>query len=150
MMAHTPMDELNEELETAIWYAQHGGGATQEQTGHAFTSALSGLGNKNMQTIVDRWREEGRFAGLLEGRQEGVQQGMQQGMQQGVQQVTMSLLHKKFGALNKKLEAQITALPVPQLTELSLALLDFQQPQDLTAWLKKQSPKPARKPRKKE
>ena len=71
-------------------------------------------------------------------------------MQQGVQQVTMSLLHKKFGTLDKKLETQINALPVPQLTELSLALLDFQQPQDLAAWLKKQSPKPPRKPRKKD
>ena len=137
MMVHTPLEELNEELETAIWYAQHGGGATQEQTADALTHAIGGLGDKNMQTIVDKWRQEGRIQGLTEG------------VGQGVQQVALLQLQKKFGALNKKLEAQIAELPTPQLTELSMALLDFQQPKDLAEWLKQQSPTPVRKTRKK-
>ena len=80
--------------------------------------------------FVTKWEKEGRKLGRIEGRKEGVQN------------VALLQLQKRFGALNEKLAAQIAELPAPQLTELSLALLDFRQPQDLTAWLKQQaSPK---------
>jgi len=65
--------------------------------------------------------------GRLEGRQEGVQEGETA--------VTLRLLNRRCGPLNPETTARIQALPLEQLEALAQALLDFQGPAELAAWL---------------
>jgi hypothetical protein len=78
----------------------------------------------------------------LENREEVMQivtSWMRTGIQQGQASMVMRLLRHKFGEINSDLEAQIHKLASPQLEDLSEALLDFQQPEDLTVWLSRLS-----------
>ena len=61
---------------------------------------------------------------LAEGRQEGE-----------AAKVTLRQLNRRCGPLSEATTAQIQALPLEQLEALADALLDFQGPADLTAWL---------------
>ena len=72
---------------------------------------------------------------LAEGRQEGLQEGLQEGRQEGEAAVTLRQLNRRCGPLSEVTTAQIQALPLEQLESLADALLDFQGPADLTAWL---------------
>ena len=72
---------------------------------------------------------------LAEGRQEGLQEGLQEGRQEGEAAVTLRLLTRRCGPLAEATTAQIQALPLEQLEALADALLDFQGPADLAAWL---------------
>ena len=138
LMENLPTEEVNDELEAAIWYAQNGANLTPSQAAAALSQALSGTEDKTMELrFLTTCEKDGRRAGRKEGRLEERKE------------LALLLLQKKFGELNETLEAQIAELPPLRLKDLSLALLDFQQPQDLTAWLKQQGGKPVRKPRKK-
>ena len=98
------------------------------------------------QEIFGLGRLEGRQEGRLEGRQEGRQEGRLEGRQEGRlegQQVeaaalTVRLLQRRCGSLSSQQQARIQALPLPRLEALADALLDFQGPQDLVAWLETQ------------
>ncbi|MDM7954141.1 MAG: DUF4351 domain-containing protein [Cyanobium sp. CZS 25K] len=72
---------------------------------------------------AQQWLEEGR----LEGRQEG--------RQEGEIAVTLRLLNRRCGTLSAAATSRIQALPLEQLEALADALLDFQGPEDLAAWL---------------
>ena len=72
---------------------------------------------------------------LAEGRQEGLQEGLQEGRQEGEAAVTLRQLNRRCGPLAEATTAQIQALPLEQLEALADALLDFQGPADLAAWL---------------
>ncbi len=61
---------------------------------------------------------------------------MRTGIQQGQASIVIRLLKHKFGELSPDLQAQIQQLSSPQLEDLSEALLDFEQLEDLTAWLR--------------
>ena len=67
---------------------------------------------------------------LAEGRQEGRQGGRQEAAK-----MTLRLLNRRCGPLSEATTAQIQALPLEQLEALADALLDFQGPADLAAWL---------------
>ena len=84
---------------------------------------------------VQDWLAEGRQEGEAKGRQEGLQEGLQEGKAQEAAKVTLRLLNRRCGPLNEASTAQIQALPVEQLEALADALLDFQGPADLSAWL---------------
>jgi hypothetical protein len=60
---------------------------------------------------------------------------MRTGIQQGQASMVMRLLKHKFGTIDSEIEAQIQKLSSPQLEDLSEALLDFEQVEDLTTWL---------------
>jgi hypothetical protein len=60
---------------------------------------------------------------------------MRTGIQQGQASMVMRLLKHKFGEIDSNIEAQIQKLSSPQLEDLSEALLDFEQLEDLTTWL---------------
>lgn len=60
---------------------------------------------------------------------------MRTGIQQGQVSMVMRQLKHKFGEIAPNLEAQIQKLSSPQLEDLSEALLDFEQLEDLTTWL---------------
>ncbi len=47
----------------------------------------------------------------------------------------LRLLNRRCGPLSEATTAQIQALPLEQLESLADALLDFQSPADLAAWL---------------
>ena len=61
--------------------------------------------------------------------------GRQEGRQSEASALTLRQLQLRCGALTASQEARIQALPLRALETLSIALLDFQGPQDLNAWL---------------
>ena len=67
--------------------------------------------------------------------QDWLAEGRQEGRQEGEAAVTLRQLNRRCGPLTGATTAQIQALPLEQLEALADALLDFQGPADLTAWL---------------
>ena len=65
----------------------------------------------------------------------GRQEGEAKGRQAGEAAVTLRLRNRRCGPLSEATTAQIQALPVDKLEALADALLDFQGPADLAAWL---------------
>jgi len=76
--------------------------------------------------------------GRQEGQQEGRQEGRLEGRQAEAAALTVRLLQRRCGTLSSQQQARIQALPLPRLEALADALLDFQGPQDLAAWLEAQ------------
>lgn len=70
-----------------------------------------------------------------EWRAEALKEGRQEGLQQGLLQLTLRQLRCKFGSLSSEVESQIRALPLNQLENLAVTLLDFTTEADLLAWL---------------
>ncbi len=71
-------------------------------------------------------------------REQAVQEGVQQGLEQGrIQEANLviRLLQRRFGKIPQNLEETIRNLPVEQLEDLGLALLDFGTLTDLDNWL---------------
>jgi len=64
-----------------------------------------------------------------------VQYWLAEGRQEGEAKVTLRLLNRRCGPLTGATTTQIQALPLEQLEVLADALLDFQGPADLAAWL---------------
>jgi predicted transposase YdaD len=103
------------------------------------------------QYIVRKGLAEGREAGLAEGReagrQEGLEQGLEQGLQQGLQEgrqegrqqeaatLLLRQLERRCGPLNDRQRQTLAAMPLERLEDLGVAVLDFQGPADLVAWL---------------
>ena len=69
------------------------------------------------------------------GEQKGRQEGRQEGRQTEASAISLRLLAHRFGALTASQQTRIQALPLSALEALSVALLDFQGPEDLNAWL---------------
>ena len=67
--------------------------------------------------------------------QEWLAEGEAKGRQEGEAAVIHRLLNRPCGPLTAATTAQIQALPLEQLEALADALLDFQGPADLAAWL---------------
>ena len=80
---------------------------------------------------VQDWLAEGR----QEGRQEGEACGEARGEAREAAKMTLRLLNRRCGPISEPTTAQIQALPLEKLETLADALLDFQGPADLTAWL---------------
>ena len=72
---------------------------------------------------------------LAEGRQEGLQEGEARGEARGEAKMTLRLLSRRCGPLSDASTAWIQSLPVEKMEALADALLDFQGPADLAAWL---------------
>ncbi len=69
------------------------------------------------------------------GEERGREQGLEQGRQARELDMVLLLLRRRCGALTPEQEARVRLLPVPRLEALDEALLDFQGPDDLNAWL---------------
>ncbi len=61
---------------------------------------------------------------------------MRTGIEQGKLSIVMRLLKRKVGELDPEVEERVRGLSVTQLEELSEALLDFSNLDDLTTWLR--------------
>jgi len=77
-----------------------------------------------METIASAWINE------------GMQKGLQQGRQEAGVELILRQLRLQTGEVNAQTQASIRKLSFEQLAELSEALLDFNSPKDLTAWLR--------------
>ena len=75
--------------------------------------------------------------------QEWLAEGRQEGEALGEAKVTLRQLNRRCGPLSEATTAQIQALPLEQLEALADALLDFQGPADLAAWLAAHPEQPA-------
>ena len=78
---------------------------------------------------------------LRKGRKQGRQRGLQEGLQQGLRTIVQQQLERCFGQLSPAVHQQLDRLAAAQLEALGVALLEFQTPHDLQAWLKKQASK---------
>jgi predicted transposase YdaD len=67
--------------------------------------------------------------------QEWLEEGRQEGEAREAAKVTLRQLNLRCGPLSPATTARIQALPLEQLEALAEALLDFQGPADLSAWL---------------
>jgi len=84
---------------------------------------------------VQDWLAEGRQEGLQEGEARGEARGEAHGQARGEAKMTLRLLGRRCAPLSEATTARIQALPVEKLEALADALLDFQGPADLGAWL---------------
>ena len=62
-------------------------------------------------------------------------QGRQEGRQEGELEMALRLLRRRCGAISAEQEDRIRALSLEHLEALAEALLDFNSPADLVAWL---------------
>jgi len=90
------------------------------------------LTEEEIMVIAGIPREEIRHTRAV---QDWLAEGRQEGRQEGEAAVTLRLLNRRCGPLSESTTAQIQALPLEQLEALADALLDFQGPSDLAAWL---------------
>ena len=79
--------------------------------------------------------------GRKQGKQSGLQEGIQQGLQQGLLTIVQQQLERRFGKLSSAARHQIERLTVAQLEALGVALLEFQTPRDMQAWLQQPASK---------
>ena len=90
------------------------------------------LTEAQIMVIAGSPREEIRHTRAV---QDWLAEGRQEGRQAEASSVTLRLLTLRCGPLAEATTAQIQALPLEQLEALADALLDFQGPADLAAWL---------------
>ena len=83
------------------------------------------------------YEEERKMEYVTSIERRGIKKGRQQGLQEGSAEIVLLQLHRRFGALDEASHAHISALPVEQLQELSVALLDFSTLSDLENWLQR-------------
>ena len=93
---------------------------------------LPELTEAEIMVIAGIPREEIRHTRAV---QDWLAEGRQEGRQEGEAAVTLRQLNRRCGPLSEPTTAQIQALPLEQLEALADALLDFQGPADLAAWL---------------
>jgi hypothetical protein len=58
-----------------------------------------------------------------------------EGRVEAARQLVLRLAEKRFGPLSESVADRIVALPIEQVDDLALALLDFATSTDLVAWL---------------
>lgn len=72
-----------------------------------------------------------------EGREEGRKEGREEGLEEATFNLVMRQLSKRFGKISPKIRGSVAGLSLHILEELSEALLDFNNVDDLLAWLAK-------------
>lgn len=68
-------------------------------------------------------------------KEDGRKEGLEQGLEQGTRNIILRLLQKRFGSVAAAEQSRLAELSLAQLDNLSEALLDFTNPQQLTTWL---------------
>ena len=76
-----------------------------------------------------------------EGMQKGLRQGREEGRQEAGMELILRLLQRRIGTVDERKQARLRKLSFEQLVELGEALLDFNSPRDLAAWLRAQASK---------
>ncbi len=86
---------------------------------------------EQVMQIVTSWMK----TGIEQGRKEGLEEGRLEGLQRETELI-IRLLERKIGQLTPEVEAQVKELDISNLENLGEALLDFEQLEDLTFWLR--------------
>jgi hypothetical protein len=73
--------------------------------------------------------------------EKGIQEGMEKGMERGMESVCLRQLRKRLGLVDADTQNRIEQLTVERLEELAEALLEFNSPSDLIAWLDAHCPR---------
>ncbi len=68
-------------------------------------------------------------------KEEGIKEGILIGEKQGSVKMILRQLNRRIGSVSQRLQKRIEKLSLPQLADLSEALLDFGTTRDLIAWL---------------
>lgn len=71
----------------------------------------------------------------IQDQQGSVALGREEGRKQGQIELIMRLLNRRLGEVNPDIKARISELSIDKLENLTEALLDFSNAEDLTAWL---------------
>ena len=85
------------------------------------------------QLIKQYFREETMEESVI------YQEIIQKGVKSGKLELIIRQLKRRVGEVSAKLESQIKELSCEKLDELSEAILDFSQPDDLVNWIANQS-----------
>lgn len=85
------------------------------------------------QLIKQYFREETMEESVI------YQEIIQKGVKSGKLELIIRQLKRRIGEVSAKLESQIKELSGEKLDELSEAILDFSQPDDLVNWIANQS-----------
>ncbi len=93
---------------------------------------LAGL-KFDKQLIKQYFREETMEESVI------YQEIIQKGVKSGKLELIIRQLKRRIGEVSAKLESQIKELSGEKLDELSEAILDFSQPDDLVNWIANQS-----------
>jgi predicted transcriptional regulator len=96
--------------------------------------------SRNLAALSKKTQEDREFIMRLaplyqQDREQAIQQGVQQGEQRGEAKLLLRLIQRRFGEIPQNLEETIRNLPVEQLEDLGVALLDFDTSEDLDNWL---------------
>ena len=120
-----PAESALEYIQTVMTYvAAVTGRVTESKYKEILVQAFPAMKETVMQTFNERWITQ------------GIQQGIQQGRQEGSLAITLRQLQRRLSALEAETEKRIRALSFEQLEQLGEALLDFNSPDDLAAWLR--------------
>jgi hypothetical protein len=84
---------------------------------------------------IEPQQQEGVMEIVTSWMEQGIEQGLERGKEQATLSLVMRLLPRRVGTLTPELEQRVQQLSVTELEDLSVALLDFSSPQDLTTWL---------------
>jgi len=104
----------------------------QQNTIAACVELLAGL-KFEKQLIKQYFREETMEESVI------YQEIIQKGVKSGKLELIIRQLKRRIGEVSAKLESQIKELSGEKLDELSEAILDFSQPDDLVNWIANQS-----------
>lgn len=85
--------------------------------------------------IGRRYNPEAVEAAAQEALASGMERGMERGMEKALLEMTESQLKRKLGKLDKDSLNKVRRLPITDLKQLGMDLLDFQSRADLEAWL---------------
>ena len=83
------------------------------------------------QNLVASWKAEGKAEGLAEGKAEGTEEGRKRELVR----VISRQLGRRVGLPGPEALAQMEGMSIEALEDLAEALLDFEGPEDLAAWL---------------
>ena len=96
----------------------------------------TGIVQKIMRWDMTVLRESPWYQEILqEGESLGLEKGLEQGLEQGERSLIIRQLTRKIGVISAETISRIQSLSLDQVEELGDALLDFNQPDDLNAWL---------------
>ncbi len=98
-------------------------------------------GGEAMETILERWEQQGFQKGMQQGMQQGLQQGLQQGTQRGIRQGLLEAielgLNLRFGVAGLGILPQVRKIEdVDRLRAIKQALLSAESVDELTVLLK--------------
>jgi len=106
----------------------------------ALRNLLQRRGYRDLDAVLEKGWEKGRKEGREEGRKEGREEGRKEGREEGELAVVLLQLNRVVGPFPEANRQRIGQLGRDDLAALAEALLEFQMPDDLGAWLAGRSP----------